>query len=56
MVVDARDPLFYRCPDLEVMHFLPAWNSTWHRIPDSYLLKDSSWHRHMLKKLMSIKK
>jgi large subunit GTPase 1 len=24
MVVDARDPLFYRCPDLEVMHFLPA--------------------------------
>jgi hypothetical protein len=22
MVVDARDPLFYRCPDLEVLGFL----------------------------------
>lgn len=25
MVVDARDPLFYRCPDLEVRNFLLVW-------------------------------
>ena len=57
MVVDARDPLFYRCPDLEVTLSLSLSLSANLQLSLNRVFIDPPIiYRHMHEKLMSIKK